>query len=200
MTLSDRSGGKPLRLAATQILDCSINHSQCHALLWPKCLHRPQPVVSSGAQYSRSQRYPIPSSDEALHTPWCSTTWRACPCPRGIAFPACCPGRNACCLCQHALPVWGGESARARHKRLPSVRSRTGRRGVRLRRWQDGSRMFRSGFFEIGEWLVRPVGGLCEVPAIATDPERSRVVDHRLVGVTVCEVKSCDSRHVCVAL
>lgn len=60
--------------------------------------------------------------------------------------------------------------------------------------------MFRSGFFEIGEWLVRPVGGLYEVPAIATDPERSRVVDHRLVGVSVCEVKSCDSRHVCVAL
>ncbi len=56
--------------------------------------------------------------------------------------------------------------------------------------------MFRSGFFEIGEWLVRPVGGLCEVTAIATDPERSRVVDHRLVGVSVCEVKSCDSRHV----
>ena len=57
--------------------------------------------------------------------------------------------------------------------------------------------MIKSGFFEIGEWLVRPVGGLCEVPAIATDPERSRVVDHRLVGVSVCEVKSCDSRHVC---
>ncbi len=56
--------------------------------------------------------------------------------------------------------------------------------------------MIKSGFFEIGEWLVRPVGGLCEVTAIATDPERSRVVDHRLVGVTVCEVKSCDSRHV----
>ena len=60
--------------------------------------------------------------------------------------------------------------------------------------------MIKSRFFEIGGSLVRPVVGLLEVAAIATNPGRSRVVDHRLVGVTVCEVKSCDSRHVGVAL